>query len=290
MRLPALPVKPRSTLVLPTALLTLLLLLWSGGVAGAAPYSDVVFADNPVSYWRLGDSAGATANDIAGGRNGSYNGSAALNQQGAIVGDADGAMGVQSGGRMTVPHDAALNTGTFSIELWAQLNTNPNAGAEVILTTRVGHFNGYNFAFGGQSVPEDDPNLVFYLGTGSAWEYIGWTPSTTVEYGAWNHIVGTFEGTTARLFLNGEEAASGTVSTYTTSLGGELALGGWGGSFDMTNGFIDEVAYYNYALGADRVENHYLTGIGVIPEPNTALLLGMGLVGLSASNRRRASR
>ena len=43
--------KPRSTLVLPTALLTLLLLLWSGGVAGAASITSYGSLDNafPVS-------------------------------------------------------------------------------------------------------------------------------------------------------------------------------------------------------------------------------------------------
>ena len=43
-----------------------------GSGARAATYYDTVMADSPVSYWRLGEAAGATANDAAGGNNGTY--------------------------------------------------------------------------------------------------------------------------------------------------------------------------------------------------------------------------
>src|SRR6516164_10891399 len=56
----------------------LLMLGAIAAVLGSAPlranYVWEVTQDNPVSYWRLGESSGATANDLMGHNNGSYSG------------------------------------------------------------------------------------------------------------------------------------------------------------------------------------------------------------------------
>jgi hypothetical protein len=57
---------------------------------GASVYADAVLADNPVGYWRLGETNGSVALDSApNGLNGMYNGGVSLSHMGAIVSDTD---------------------------------------------------------------------------------------------------------------------------------------------------------------------------------------------------------
>jgi len=56
-------------------------------------------------------------------------------------------------------------------------------------------------------------------------------------------------------------------------------------------GYVDEVAVYNYALSAGRIEAHYSSAVtssspdGVIPEPAALSLLGLAAL---AMKRKRA--
>ena len=248
------------------AFAVLLVLGWSS-VAGATPYYDAVMADNPVSYWRLDDGA-----------------------PGAIYGDPDTARSYDSSGAITIAYDPALNASIFSVEAWAQFNsdcTNVSNCYSTILSSRGGstHFSGYQL--GAHPVPGggESLHLGWAIGAGGTWH--GGNQSTPVRLGDWYHFVLTYDGSTQRVYVNG--ALSGTVnSAFTPNVGAPLFIGEIGPSgtqYPLTNGLIDEVAYYDYALSGDRVSAHYQTGIGVIPEPSTALLLGFGLVGLAIRRR-----
>src|SRR5438874_1551737 len=60
---------------------------------GAANYSQVILADHPIIYWRLGELSGRTAFDSSGhGRDATYKKGPRKGVQGAIVGDADTAV------------------------------------------------------------------------------------------------------------------------------------------------------------------------------------------------------
>ena len=77
--------------------------------------------------------------------------------------------------------------------------------------------------------------------------------------GQWVHLVGTYDGTTWRLYRNGTQIAStadakGAVSTPD----GEWAIGSMGSGWaDNFSGSIDEVAIYKRSLSAAQVKAHY---------------------------------
>jgi hypothetical protein len=63
------------------------------GAAAASDYEKVVLAKNPVAYWRLGEARGPDALDSsANGHKGSYKGTPAFQERGAIQGDANTAV------------------------------------------------------------------------------------------------------------------------------------------------------------------------------------------------------
>jgi hypothetical protein len=70
----------------------LVLVLALPGTSASTPtssYSTAVLASNPVSYWRLGESGGATAVDEMGTNPGSYANGVALGGLGAVWNDSD---------------------------------------------------------------------------------------------------------------------------------------------------------------------------------------------------------
>jgi len=86
------------------------------------------------------------------------------------------------------------------------------------------------------------------------------TPMTMTTYvsninSAWHHVVGTYNGSTVNVYVDGVSVASssksGVFTTFTPKIGGTSA-----GSENYT-GFIDEVRIYNRALSASEVLGMY---------------------------------
>src|SRR5438132_945231 len=82
----------------------------------------------------------------------------------------------------------------------------------------------------------------------------------TLPLNTWTHLVGTFDGTTLRLYVNGALAASATAQGPLASGSGPAFIGRLGQNLYPFQGSLDEVAVFPVALSADRVRNHYLGG------------------------------
>jgi Concanavalin A-like lectin/glucanases superfamily len=82
------------------------------------------------------------------------------------------------------------------------------------------------------------------------------TGTTTPTTATWYHLCGTFDGTNARLYVNGAlEATSATVAATWTAAGHTMIGSGlWSAArTDFVNGDIDDVRIYNTALTAAQV-------------------------------------
>ena len=131
-------------------------------------------------------------------------------------------------------------------------------------------------------------------GTASNPSTVFWyTASTEIPDGTWTHVAFTAYGdNSAEIFINGIQVATPTVvvdggqtgNTFASTIGANYLDGGQSGSAGTEHNFsgtLDDVYRYNRALSASEV----LT-LATIPEPNTALLLGVGLAGLGMRRRR----
>src|SRR5262249_6105810 len=93
-------------------------------------YQQEVLADNPRSFWRLGEASGTNAADLGSGQNpGSYQNGVVLGRPGALTGDTDTAAqfdGVNDNVNMGSPANGSLDLGTsdVSIELWMKTGIN----------------------------------------------------------------------------------------------------------------------------------------------------------------------
>jgi len=90
---------------------------------------------------------------------------------------------------------------------------------------------------------------VLYAGSNNTWQF--WVNNGTgmlaisggaVTLNAWTHLVGTFSGTTAQLYVNGVLAGTGTVTSYQPQTTKPLVIGqGEPGSGFFFPGVIDEL-------------------------------------------------
>jgi PKD repeat protein len=231
-------------------------------VAAPASYRSTILADNPVSYWRLGETSGTKATDSAGTSNGSITGGVTLGVAGALASDTDTAMQFDGkSGYVSVPDKTTLDfSGDFTIEAWAKPTALNGIGGAIV---HKGGATGY-------------PVWQYRLGitSGNKWRgtvFVGntnvivtdpGTPSTT----AWTYLVMTKAGNTLTLYVNAVAVATTTIGGAVNTSTGILAIGRTGASSsDYFSGRIDEVAVYGTALTPARIQAHYSAAIAILP-------------------------
>jgi hypothetical protein len=94
--------------------------------------------------------------------------------------------------------------------------------------------------------------------------------ATTYNDGLWHHAVATWDGTTAKVYVDGSLAGSAAISGTTTTGGGWPILIGTGannapGNYYQYTGYLDEVAVYGTALTSTQVSTHYAAATPLTP-------------------------
>jgi uncharacterized repeat protein (TIGR01451 family) len=215
--------------------------------------TEQLLADHPAGFWRLGDPAGSTtAADASGnGLGATVEPGVSLGQAGAISGNTAAAF-PGTGPAVVVPANAVLElSSAVSVEAWVR----PTAAGQnggifektvggwvnsqymLMLEAGVAKFRVKTAA--GGLLPVDGPILAI---------------------GTWSHLVGTFDGATLRLYVNGALAASAAAQGPLASGSGPSFVGRLGQNLYPFQGSIDEVAVFSGALSSDRVRAHYVGG------------------------------
>jgi hypothetical protein len=96
------------------------------------------------------------------------------------------------------------------------------------------------------------------------WEVIGTTSqgystinSTTVfQTGLWYHILGTFDGTTTKIYINGVEEASQTMTNQPSTMNAVYEIGRYGSEYPV-DGKIALNRFYNRALSFQEIQQNF---------------------------------
>ena len=227
-----------------------------GGGGATTPYSIAVMADSPIGYWRLGETSGTTAATMAGSFAGTYLNAPTLGSLGLLPAESDKAVRLDgTNDSVRVPNASALNpTARVSVEAWIRPEALPASGAFASLVSKP---DSYSLQFNG-------PRLEFTV-MRSGGKFRTQAPANAVSVGQAYHVVGTYDGTRARLYLNGTEVASLALTGAVGSSSSALNFGTWSGSDERFKGTVDEVAVYSNALSAARVQAHRSAGVTTTP-------------------------
>ncbi len=211
-------------------------------------YKDVVLADNPIGYWRLGESTGTVAVDETGNNNGTYVGSPTLGQPGLVTG---GNTSVNFNGisqYVNIGNPSAFQLTTGTSECWIKT---ANAGDS---------FRGIfvkQLAWGILTVDR-------ILGTYD-WTFDNIkTTGIYIEDNLAHHVVVTLQsGLTngLKIYVDGVLRLTSQMTVKSQSQPLEIGRGDSANNGQFFTGLIDECAIYNYILTASQISAHYSAGI-----------------------------
>jgi hypothetical protein len=139
------------------------------------------------------------------------------------------------------------DTQTFTVSIWGKIFSTSN----------------YQTAFGNSGVGFWVEFRRNGSGTGASWQF-GGTDGNTREINSgivlntdqWYHLVGTYDGNTAKIYIDGIE--EGSISTSATiNMPNSWTIGSWDGGGNVHDGDLDDVRLYNRALTASEISQLY---------------------------------
>jgi hypothetical protein len=207
-----------------------------------------VLADDPLGYWRLGETSGSTATDSSGhGRNGAYVNGVGLGIAGALLGDSNTAASFDGvNDCVQVPNDTALRlNASWTIEFWARQISWKNS-VPGILGKGAGHTpHGY---------------MVWADPSGSLW-FERNNKKISTGSGAltssFRYFVVSYDGSKLRWYVNGVLKSSLSANFPPNNGTQPLTIGK---ANEFGNNALDEVAVYGNALTAAEIAAHYAAG------------------------------
>lgn len=224
----------------------------------ATSYSDVVLFDKPFAYYPLDERRG-TKMAAATGPDGTYKSLPLLGQPGLTVGEDGTAVLFESGDYGVINLDQNnhfSDRNAASLGVWAKPGT---------LSGQITVLNGPEAVIGGVSMVltlETGPfwRVHFEMGDGTDVQVASTTAPSTSRA---DHLMATWDGATARLYVNAVEEGSTTVGGKTLSIAtaptsmSVMAQGGWPVGMQMT---AQKAVFYEYALSPERILAHYEAG------------------------------
>ncbi|CAN5322938.1 hypothetical protein BH10PAT1_BH10PAT1_1790 [soil metagenome] len=216
--------------------------------------------NSPVGYWNFDEGNGTTANDKSGnGNTGTWNGTLGNQWSAGKYGKGGNFDGTTN--YVDIGSPSVLNLTQFSLSLWWKGAIGHGSGGDSFagpFNNRLANKNGFQFANEISSNTSFQPHLVIWNGTSEAANYKSAT-AYSLPFTSWMHFEWTYDGSTAKLYVNGIPQ---TVSSSSTTNYPEIGVF-IGAGYNYNAGQIDDVKVYDYARTAAQVAYDYNRGASI---------------------------
>ena len=254
-------------------------MLWQMGQVAEAAILD----PHPglVGWWRFDEGDGTVAQDSSGYGN-----------HGTVYGDAtwvDGKHGKAlsfdgTDDYISIASFPSLTGPAVSVEAWINLSSQVMQYPDVVEI--VGDWGNV----GGIKIQVWDYTKLWFRVWNAFAEVEANTPKWTIETGAWHHVVGTYDGQRARLYLDGSLFGTGSLVENAFNLSSSHLYVGRGFTYYI-NGDIDEVRVHNRALAAAEIQEIFQKGpnfsselLTKVPKGTTEFTVTLSWQGVGSTN------
>lgn len=225
-------------------------------------FKTTLFTDQDlVSYWRME----GNSNDAADGNNGTDT-SITYNNGNGKFGQGAG-LSAGSTSHIVIGQPSNLKLTGNAITIFAYAKANMLAGnriGRIVWKLGGGHSYGYQLATSGTVYSPTDAWVFSLVGSGGGTDLAGGTGGDDQD-NTYHQIIGTYDGTTMRLYRDCVDVADSTVSNHLDNDSGtDFYIGSADNGSAYFNGALDEVAIFKDALTPTEISNH-CNGLDAIP-------------------------
>jgi Concanavalin A-like lectin/glucanases superfamily len=213
-----------------------------------------------VGWWPMNEGSGQVVHDWSFHGNNGYLGSTPA----ADANDPSWIPGVFFGSALrfdglddfvTIPGSSSLQPANLTVAAWVR-GSGPQSNFRYVVSK--GAITCDHSSYG--LYTGDNGGIAFYISDTSKY-YVSPEAASTIWDGKWHNVAGTFDGSTVRLYVDGQQIGSGTPAAttvdYTLPVQGGM-IGSYPGTCNPAltlNGDIDGVQIWSKALPVDTIWN-----------------------------------
>ena len=210
----------------------------------------------PMSKWNFNEGSGCVATDLYGGNNGTLASNCPTISPSWVVGKIGNALNFNgASNNVLVNNSVNLNfTTSMSVSAWIKWNITPSTGAPYATIMNKNGDSQYRLQHNGTNA-----NFEFGVKTNVGDTYV--TSLTSPTVGTWYHLVGTWDGTLIKIYVNGVLEKTGTRTGTMPSSAILVKIGSSSSNARWFNGIIDEVNLWDRALTQAEVTQIYSSNL-----------------------------